>query len=348
MGVQTFRAPDQQSRIAREDIVLPSHLGGGVYVQLTGRRVSGYVQVRTLKGVEVWIQDVDPSSRQPSLCPAQGSVMRVCRNDTAPQEVPVQADFEAPDAAPVAFVKRGSPIQLWGYFEDRGRWTFVETHGRVGFVRSEELCHATSKPPRQQATEHFGMIAAPAKLDCYQFGRERAAEEIRRIVIHNSETNLQSTVAMFRECTPDHPLSAHVAIDRDGRIYRLVEDKFTAFHTGGVDNSGGFNSVSLGIEVIAYDKPGFTSMTPQQERSLLQLIRFWEKEYDITIPRNVLENSTASKSYNDLEYLQAPVTIHRLVSAERRTDCPKFIWADSVQGDEEFFLWRRTHLGRRQ
>lgn len=189
------------------------------------------------------------------------------------------------------------------------------------------------------------MIAAPATPDCYQWGRERDRGEIRRIVIHNSETTMEGTIAKFRECDPEHPTSAHVGIDRDGKIYRLVEDKFTAFHTGGTEGTGGFNAISLGIEVIASDQPGFALMTSAQERALLSLIRFWAKEYHLTIPRNVLQNSTRAKTYNDLEYWNAPVSIHRLVSAGRRTDCPKFIWADSVQGDEAFFQWRRTHLG---
>ena len=344
MGVQTFRAPDKTARTAKGDPVLPARLGGGVYVQVTGLRQNGYVQVRTLKGAEVWIPEIQPESSNPSLCTGHASVMRVCRQDNAPQEVPVQADFEVQNAAPVASTTRGSSIRLWGYFEERGRWSFVETKGKIGFVRSEELCHENSTPPGAQATERFAMIAAPAKLDCYQWGRERSAAEIRRIVIHNSERTLQSTIAMFQECDPERPNSAHVGIDRDGKLYRFVEDRYTAFHTGGTANSGGFNSISLGIEVIAYDKPGFTFMTQQQERSLLELVRSWAEEYHITIPQNILQNSTRTKTYNDLEYWHAPVSIHRLVSADRGTDCPKFIWADSVQGDEEFFLWRRKHL----
>jgi hypothetical protein len=346
MGVQTFRQPNRQARIAEGVPDLPSHLGGGLYVQLTGRHANGYVQVRTLKGAEVWIREVERQSGIAPLCAAPASVMRVCRNDTAPQPVPVHADYAAPDAVPIAWIEPGSLIQLWGYFEDHGRWTFVETHGKVGFVRSDELCHAKSTPPSAQATEHFGMIAAPATPDCYQWGRERDRVEIRRIVIHNSETTLKGTIAKFRACAPERPTSAHVGIDRDGKIYRFVEDKFTAFHTGGTEGSGGFNAMSLGIELIASGQPGFALMTPAQERALVRLIRFWANEYHLTIRRNVLQNSTRAKSYNDLEYWNAPVSIHRLVSAGRRTDCPKFIWADSVQGDEAFFRWRRKHLGQ--
>ena len=348
MGVQAFRVPDAGGRISKGDGVLPWRLGGGVYVQVTGLRRSGYLQVRTLKGAEMWIPEVQPDSDSPSLCTPHGTTMRVCHRDNAPQDVPVHADFDIQDAAPVAWVKRGSPVQLWGYFEQRGRWAFLETGGRVGFVRSEELCHGMSTPPTAEATERFGMIAAPAKADCYQWRRERGANEIRRIVIHNSERTLEDTIAMFRECDPDRPTSAHVGIDRDGRMVRFVEDKFTAFHTSGSVGSGGFNSISLGVEVIAHDKPGFAFMTPQQERSLLDLIRFWSKEYRITMPRAILQNSTRSKAYHDLEYWHAPVTIHRLAGADRGTDCPKFLWPDSVQGDEKFLRWRRKHLGENQ
>jgi hypothetical protein len=345
MGVQTFRKPSENTEIAAGDAALPARLGGGLYVQLTGLRSNGYAQVRTLKHQEVWIRERQSPSGTSSLCSAHGSVMRVCRKSNAPQWVPVQADFAVQDAAPVASVKRGILIQLWGYFEERGRWTFVETQGKVGFVPSDELCHDGSLPPGEQATKHFGMIAAPAKPDCYQWARERSAAEIRRIVIHNSEATLQRTITLFQECAPEHPRSAHVGIDRDGTIYRFVEDRFTAFHTGGTDSSGGFNSISLGIELIASDQPGLDSMTPQQERSLVDLLRFWAAEYRIAIPRNILADSTQSPTYRDLEYWYAPVSLHRLVSAGRRTDCPRLLWADNSQGDEEFFLWRRKQLG---
>jgi hypothetical protein len=345
MGVQTFQAPDKGARIAKENAALAARLGGGLYVQITGLRQNGYRQVRTLKGAGFWIPENQPESGNPSLCMAHATTMRVCRKNSAPLDVPIQEDFEVETAAPVAFVKRGSLIHLWGYFEERGRWAFVETRGKVGFIKSEELCHEGSMPPDSKATERFRMIVAAARPDCYQWRRERGANEIRRIIIHNSEKPIESTIATFQECEPERPTSAHVGIDRDGQIYRFVEDKFTAFHTGGSVNSGGFNSASLGIELIAYDKPGFTFMTPQQERSLLDLIRFWVKEYNITIPKNIIQNSTRSKAYNNLEYWHAPVTIHRLVSADRGTDCPKFIWADTIQGDEEFFRWRRKNLG---
>jgi hypothetical protein len=347
MGVQTFRQPNRGTAIVEGDATLPARLGGGLYVVRTGRRAHGYTQVRTQKGVEVWIPDRLPQSGHPSLCAPAGSIMRVCRTDTAPQEVPVWADFAAPDAPPIAWLRRGRRVQLWGYFEERGRWSFVETGGTEGFVRSAELCHDRSTPPGTQATEHFHMIAAPANPECYQSGRERAAGEIRRLVIHNSEAPLERTIAMFQDCDPDRPHSAHVGIDRDGTLYRFVEDKFAAFHTGGTGSSGGFNSISLGVEVIAFDEAGAAAMTAPQERSLLALLRYWATQYHIAIPRSVLRNSTRSQTYNEVEYWQAPVTIHRLVSADRRTDCPRLLWPNTEAGDEAFLRWRQQHWGKR-
>lgn len=340
MGVQTYRAPDKKERIARGTATLSARLEGGAYVQITGPRVNGYVQVKPLKGDTLWVPQTDPESGHSSLCTAPPLVMRACRKDRAPQDIPVQEDFEIEGSPTVAVLRRGSLVQLWEHFEDHGRWAFVEKGGKVGFVRSEELCHEASAPPGSDASVHFHMTVAPARTDCYQSGRERETDEIRRIIIHNTENTMKSAIAMFQGCDPTSPTSAHVGIDRDGRMYRFVEDKFAAFHTGG--NNGGFNAMSLGIEVVASDKRDLGGLTPQQERSLVALIRFWAKQYRITIPAAVLGNSTRSKTYNNLEFWEAPVTIHRLASPGRGTDCPKFIWADSLQGDEDFFRWRRT------
>lgn len=342
MGVPTYSAPDRKARMARSRSGPPSRLGGGEYVQLTGGRAAGYHQVSTLERVTLWIPDTDPESGQPSLCLPASTTMRVCRNDAATPDVPVLGSFAQPTAAPVASVRRGRLVPVFEYFEDRGRWAFVEIGGKAGFVRSEDLCLEATAPPGLQATEHFRMIAAPARPACYQWNRERGASEIRRIVIHNSESTIRSAIATFQDCDPARPTSAHVGIDREGRMYRFVEDRFAAFHTGA--SHGGFNAVSLGIELVASEPPALRSMTPPQERALVALIAFWADEYHISLPERVLQNSTRAKAYRDLEYWEAPVTMHRLVSASRGTDCPTFVWTDSTEGDEAFFGWRRQAL----
>src|SRR5262249_26049546 len=160
---------------------------------------------------------------------------------------------------------------------DTGQWSLVEAAAGIGFARSIALCHTSSAPPGAAATRHFAMKPAPADPDCFQSHRERAAAEIRRIVIHNSEAPIARTIATFQRCHAGHPTSAHVGIDRDGVMYRFVEDRHAAFHTGGVE--GGFNAGSLGIEVVAARPRGWRSMTPPQERALIALIRYWSEQY---------------------------------------------------------------------
>jgi hypothetical protein len=283
MGVSTHSAPDRKARIARSRSGPPSRLGGGEYVQLTGARAPGYHEVSTLGRATLWIPDTAPESGHSSLCLPASTTMRVCPIDGATPDVPVLESFDRPTAAPVASVRRGSLVRVFEYFEDRGRWAFVEIGGKSGFVRSEDLCLEATTPPGLRATERFRMIAAPARSACYQSNRERGRSEIRRIVIHNSESSMRSAIATFQDCDPARPTSAHVGIDREGRMYRFVEDRFAAFHTGA--SHGGFNAVSLGIELVASEHPAQRSMTPPQERALVALIAFWAEEYHITPAR---------------------------------------------------------------
>ena len=338
-GVPTFSAADRRARIVKKSPTRPSRLGGGTYVQVAGVEVNGYQPVRTADGLALWIPSSE--SGRPSLCLAQPAVMRVCPHEAGAADAPVYDHFDSANPVVLSSLARGTRVQIWEYFEDHGRWTFVERDGTVGFVKSEDLClEDTAEPADSDATTRFAMTIASASPDCYSSYRVRAASEIRRVVIHNTEQPLKSAIAMFRSCDPGHPTSAHVVIDRDGRMHRLVEDRFAAYHTGG--NHGGFNSVSLGIEVVASDT--LRSMTPPQEQSLVALIRFWMTRYHVELPERVAINSTRARGYQELEFWQAPVTIHRQISAGRGTDCPTFIWADSAQGDEEFFRWRARLL----
>lgn len=338
-GVPTFQAPERTARIPKDSGDLPAHLGGGTYVTVTGERTNGYEQVRTLTGDVVWIPETQPATNARTLCLAQPSVMRVCWGETAGQTIAVYENFAVLTASAIAFLDRGSLVQLWGYFEDQGRWAFVEKNGQVGFVRSAELCHETSMPPDTEATSHFGMTVAAANPRCFQ-QRTRAASEIRRIVIHNSRHTLGTAIGTSQSCDSNRPASAHVGIDRDGRMYRFVEDRFAAFHTGG--HHGGFDASSLGIELMA--SKAMQSITPEQEQSLVALIRFWSKKYGIAPESGALDNSTRVKNYANVEFWSAPITIHRFTSAGRDTECPAFVWTDSARGDDEFFEWRRSHF----
>ena len=68
----------------------------------------------------------------------------------------------------------------------------------------------------------------------------------------------------------EHKTSAHYIIDRDGKIYGLVDEKDRAWHAGSAYWRGerDINSCSIGIELI--DETG-KAYTAQQEKSALEL-----------------------------------------------------------------------------
>lgn len=69
------------------------------------------------------------------------------------------------------------------------------------------------------------------------------ARVIRRIILHDTASHTaQSALAWFGR--PDSRVSAHVVIDRDGTIYRVVLDEHIAWHARGA------NRDSLGVELV--------------------------------------------------------------------------------------------------
>jgi N-acetyl-anhydromuramyl-L-alanine amidase AmpD len=174
---------------------------------------------------------------------------------------------------------------------------------------------------------------------------------ITRIVVHNTEEPFTNTMSDFTSGA--NGTSAHVVIDRDGAMYRVVEDQFAAYHAGGSpDGMGNYNTASLGVEVVAYDGSAFGGtageanfLSPAQAASLVMLIRAWMTEYTLVIGAEILGNGASSPGYADLEYASASLTIHRLTKANRGTDCPKFLFSDSPSGDEAFFRWRQQTFG---
>jgi hypothetical protein len=67
----------------------------------------------------------------------------------------------------------------------------------------------------------------PAKIDIRPSCNFETSNQPRAIVLHYTEGSLDATVATFQ-----HPMksSAHYVIDRDGRVYQLVPERFAAFH----------------------------------------------------------------------------------------------------------------------
>ena len=317
--------------------------GGGSIVLATGPEGGGQ-GIDTLRGDHVVVNGAD------ALCPVPEQAMRVCPLDPAHTgEVEVRAGLLL-GARPTGTVARGAPLPFYEYVSYGGvTHAVVAIGGKVGFIPADEVCHAEPQPSPSLATSTF-------KMDVSVSGgprsfRPRSLATIRRIVIHNTEIPLLQTLNHFGR--PEANTSAHVVIDRDGSFYRVVEDHFSAFHAGSSkDGFGGYNSTSLGIEVVAYDHPRyggesnkFAGFTDAQRAAVKQLVDFWMDTYHLAIEPDVLANRAATAGYADLEYRKAALTIHRLTKADRGTDCPRLLFPSSPEGDEAFFRWREATFG---
>jgi hypothetical protein len=235
---------------------------------------------------------------------------------------------------------------------------FVTIEGQERFVPASEVCLAKSYPSPSNVTTALQMrstwqdpsgqiLSTQAAASTY---RPRTPTMITRLVVHNTEATFASTMQLFTSGSAG--TSAHVVIDRDGTLYRLVEDQYAAYHAGG-NAMGNYNDATLGVEVVAYDasEGGGTDasfMTAAQNASLVGLLQTWMAQYNLQLSASTLQNSSSASGYADLEYAGAALTIHRLTKANRGTDCPLYLWADSAAGDEAFFKWRLQTFGTQQ
>lgn len=118
-----------------------------------------------------------------------------------------------------------------------------------------------------------------------------AAHQVpRRIVIHAMGEYIKETekkgAALF---APDYldsvGLSAHALVSPFGTVYRCREDNEGAYH------AKGFNTDSLGVEILCYGEHDYTSFSKTikteyikkvQYDALVALCREWIKLYNIT------------------------------------------------------------------
>lgn len=122
----------------------------------------------------------------------------------------------------------------------------------------------------------LGKIIKGSGKQC--FWDERSGGQIDVIVIHYmSAIELQSQSPFDFEAVLgifcDYGVSSHYLIDRDGLVTQLVPEQKKAWHCGGSimpepDNRTRVNDFSIGIELLATEKSGFTGF---QYNSLCRL-----------------------------------------------------------------------------
>jgi len=102
------------------------------------------------------------------------------------------------------------------------------------------------------------------------FGDRRDGLRPELVVLHYTAMP-DAEAALDRLCAPEHEVSAHYLIARDGRLFRLVDEDKRAWHAGAGEwrGRGDVNSRSIGIELDNCGHSPFSE--PQMARLELML-----------------------------------------------------------------------------
>jgi len=122
--------------------------------------------------------------------------------------------------------------------------------------------------------------------------KKRSIKAIKIIIIHY--TGMQSERESLKHLCDFHSkVSCHYLINRDGKILRLVHDRFIAWHAGQScwSKYKNINKNSLGIELVNKGHQfGYTNFTKKQLSQLITLCKMLIKKYKIS-RKNVIGHS---------------------------------------------------------
>lgn len=154
--------------------------------------------------------------------------------------------------------------------------------------KSEKNNNASENDPQVKKTEEANKEENKSKIidRLVSWGFQKATNrKIDTIVIHSTYNITNSDPfdldAIINKEYKPAGVSPHYIINRDGKIYRLVEDKNIAYHAGESkmpDGRTGVNNFSIGIELVnsKTSKP-----TDDQYNSLKYLVNYLKGRYSI-------------------------------------------------------------------
>ena len=112
---------------------------------------------------------------------------------------------------------------------------------------------------------------------------KRSVNKIKIIVMHY--TGMQSErESITRLCDPKSKVSSHFVINKNGKVYRLVDDNLIAWHAGKScwGKYKNINKNSIGIELVNKGHQfGYTSFNEKQLLSLIKVCKNIIKKYKI-------------------------------------------------------------------
>ena len=121
---------------------------------------------------------------------------------------------------------------------------------------------------------------------------KRSVNKIKIIVMHY--TGMQSErESITRLCDPKSKVSSHFVINKNGKVYRLVDDNLIAWHAGKScwGKYKNINKNSIGIELVNKGHQfGYTSFNEKQLLSLIKVCKNIIKKYKIK-NKNIIGHS---------------------------------------------------------
>lgn len=165
-------------------------------------------------------------------------------------------------------------------------------YGDLTHAALKKALGSGSKPPVEGPTKPGskpGVFTKPPVISAPSPNyNERGGKDIDTIVLHHTASNDgKGDLAWMRN--PKSQVSAHYMLDRDGKIYQLVNDQKRAWHAGAGELHGvptDVNGRSIGIEIVN-DGSGKTPFTDAQYKSLTQLVGYLKQEYKVPM-NNIL------------------------------------------------------------
>jgi N-acetylmuramoyl-L-alanine amidase CwlA len=172
---------------------------------------------------------------------------------------------------------------------------FLKAHDKANTVQAANIKSAitiVSSPVesslKRSSHGSTNAVRRPSNIEviegCSNFS-SRGNQGIDAIVLHyTTSRNVDGSISWFKN--PASQVSAHYIVDRDGKIYQLVNDTNKAWHCYG------FNTTSIGIEHVAQQGD---RLTTAQEKASIQLIQWLCSEYKISKDRIFGHNWNPSK-----------------------------------------------------
>jgi N-acetylmuramoyl-L-alanine amidase len=155
----------------------------------------------------------------------------------------------------------------------------TQTHAAL----KQELAKLQAPKPTEPTPTKPGVFKKPPVVQATSPNQDsRNGMDIDTIVLHHTASN-DGAGDLAHMRNPAAKVSAHYMIDKDGKIYQLVDDKKRAWHAGKGELHGvptDVNGRSLGIEIVN-DGSGKTPFTDAQYKALTQLVGFLKQEYKV-------------------------------------------------------------------